>query len=94
MIYLVSNEQIKDIYNDKKIDFDRYNIEIKTSLSTKQFSVVVDFVNNEITGDCVAYGSWFDIGLDECIELLEEVQKHNKSIRNFKHIIENLQRRN
>lgn len=76
MIKLVSSEQI-----NKGIDFDRYNIEIKSQLSTKQYSIVVDFLSEEISGDCVAYGSWFDIESSECIEILQEVFKHYEPIR-------------
>lgn len=86
MITLTSSEQIQGTYENIKMDFDRYNIEVKSQLSTKDYSVIVDFKNNEITGDCVAYGSWFDIELDECLELLKEIFKTNKPIRNFKYI--------
>lgn len=91
MIKLISNEQIKGTHDNTKVDFDRYNIEIKSQISTKEYSVVVDFLNEEITGDCVAYGSWFDIELDECLELLKEVLKDNEPIRKLDYIIDNLQ---
>lgn len=86
MIKLIRAEQMKTEIEGKKVDFDRYNIEVKSQLSTKQYSIVVDYLNNEITGDCVAFGSWFDIELDECLELLNEVLKDNKPIRKINFI--------
>lgn len=86
MIKLIRAEQIKTEIEGEKVDFDRYNIEVKSQLSTKQYSIVVDYLNNEITGDCVAFGSWFDIELDECLELLNEVLKDNKPIRKINFI--------
>lgn len=88
MLKLVSSEQMQTIINEKEVDFDRYNIEIESQISTKQYSVVVDFKREEISGDCVAFGSWFDIESKECIELLEEVSKDHKPIRDFSNIIE------
>lgn len=88
MIKLVSCEQIKGTHNNVKMDFDRYNIEVKSQLSTKEYAVIVDFINEEITGDCVAYGSWFDIEATEGIYLLEEILKDNDPKRNFSGIIE------
>ncbi|HLR71884.1 MAG TPA: hypothetical protein VK085_10705 [Pseudogracilibacillus sp.] len=87
MITLVSSEQIKCNYEGEKLNFDRYNIEVKGQLSTKDYSIVVDFLKKEITGDCVAYGSWFDIELNDCLALLKSVFKTNKPIRDFKLII-------
>lgn len=88
MIKLVSSEQMKGTHNNEKMDFDRYNIEVKRQLSTKEYSVIVDFLNEEITGDCVAYGSWFDIEATEGIFLLEEILKENEPIRDYTGIIE------
>ena len=88
MIKLESTEQIKGIYNNRNIDWDRYTIEVSTAMATKEFSVVVDFINEEITGDCIAYGLWFDIETEDCMELLKTIFETNKPKRDFKHIIE------
>ena len=77
MIKVSSVETIKDTQNNK-YDFDRYNLEIKTGLSTKEVSVQVSFIENEdeiITGDIIAFGSWYDLELDECIEYLKIVKE-------------------
>ena len=80
---LIKSEQIKVVEKGKEVDFDRYDIEVGSQISTKEYSIVVDFKNKEITGDCVAYGSWYDIEEKEAVELLKEVMKNNKPIRDF-----------
>lgn len=89
MIKVSSVETIKDTQNNK-YDFDRYNLEIKTGLSTKEVSVQVSFIENEneiITGDIIAFGSWYDLELDECIEYLKIVKEQNKMKRDFSKFI-------
>lgn len=89
MIKVSSVETIKDTQNNK-YDFDRYNLEIKTGLSTKEVSVQVSFIENEdeiITGDIIAFGIWYDLELDECIEYLKIVKEQNKMKRNFSKFI-------
>lgn len=89
MIKVSSVETIKDTQNNK-YDFDRYNLEIKTGLSTKEVSVQVSFIENEdeiITGDIIAFGSWYNLELDECIEYLKIVKEQNKMKRDFSKFI-------
>lgn len=74
MITFDSNEQIKGTYENKEYDFDRYNFIKRRPLSTHEISIVVDFKRNEITGDTVAYGSWYDLDLEECIDYLKTLQ--------------------
>lgn len=89
MIKVSSVETIKDTQNNK-YDFDRYHLEIKTGLSTKEVSVQVSFIENEdeiITGDIIAFGSWYDLELDECIEYLKIVKEQNKKMPDFSKFI-------
>lgn len=89
MIKVSSVETIKDTQNNK-YDFDRYNLEIKTGLSTKEVSVQVSFIENEdeiIIGDIIAFGSWYNLELDECIEYLKIVKEQNKMKRDFSKFI-------
>lgn len=89
MIKVSSVETIKDTQNNK-YDFDRYNLEIKTGLSTKEVSVQFSFIENEdeiITGDIIAFGSWYDLELDECIGYLKIVKEQNKMKRDFSKFI-------
>lgn len=74
MIKFDYSEQIKGTYENKKYDFDRYNFIKRTPLSTQEISIVVNFKGNEITGDTIAYGSWYDLELEECIDYLKTLQ--------------------
>lgn len=82
MIKLESSEEIKGIYGNKKYDLDRYNFVERTGLSTKEISIDVDFERNEITGDKIAYGSWYKLELEECIKFLKTLQS-NEIKRDF-----------
>lgn len=86
MIKLTSTDQIIRVHENQELNFDRYDIEVGTPFSTKEYSIVVDFLNEEITGECIAYGSWFYIEEKECLELLEIILKDNKPVRDFSHI--------
>lgn len=86
MAKLESTEQIRGIYDNQKYDFDRYNFITCSPVATKEISVVVDFANDEISGDKIAYGSWFKIELIECIELLETLKPCDIK-RDFKNIL-------
>ena len=48
MIKLTSTDQIIGVYDKQKLDFDRYDIEVSTTFSTKDYSLVVDFINEEV----------------------------------------------
>lgn len=90
MSILKSSEQIRGTYDNQKCDFDRYNFITQSPIATKEISVVVDFENGELTGDKIAHGSWFDIELVECIELLETL-KPCEIKRDFKEILKSNQ---
>ena len=84
MLVVLSNENMNFLYEGKQVDFDRYNLEERTQISTKQISIVVDFKNEEISGDIVAHGGWYDLSLDECLEYIKVV---DNPIRNFDSIV-------
>lgn len=86
MIKFESSEQIKGIYDDKEYDFDRYNFIVRPVFTEKETSIVVNFKKNTITGDQIAYGSWYDIELQECIDCLKTLQP-NEILRDFNHLI-------
>lgn len=85
--YNKENCEFETYYENKEYDFDRYNFIKKRPLSTHETSVVVDFKMNKITGDTIAYGSWYDIELQECIEYLKTLQS-NEIKRDFNKLIE------
>ncbi|EJS44929.1 hypothetical protein ICG_06117 [Bacillus cereus BAG1X1-3] len=86
MITLKYSEPVKGTYENKEYDFDRYDFIKKRPISTHETSVFVDFIGNKITGDTIAYGSWYDIELQECIEYLKTLQP-SEILRDFNHLI-------
>lgn len=86
MIRLVNVELINCIIEGKKYDYERYNFEERTPFSTKETSVTVDFGDNKIFGDRIAYGEWGNIELDECIKFLKTL-KPNEIYRDFSSLI-------
>ena len=59
-LYVYSADLI-EVDNNKPQDFDLYEIEARSSLETRELSLVVDFINKEVSGDIVAFGSWYDL---------------------------------
>lgn len=86
MITLKYSEPVKGTYENREYDFDRYDFIKKRPISTHETSVIVDFIGNKITGDTIAYGSWYDIELQECIEYLKTLQP-SEILRDFNHLI-------
>ncbi len=84
--YNKEKSEFETYYENKEYDFDRYNFIKKRPLSTHETFVVIDFKNNKITGDTIAYGSWYDIELEECIDYLKTLQS-NEIKRDFSDIL-------
>ncbi|SDL36587.1 hypothetical protein [Lacicoccus qingdaonensis] len=82
---IVASQNIQAFVDGQKVDLDRYDFEEQSALSTKDVSVVIDFENEEITGDCIAYGGWFELSVDKCLEYIQSIEK---PIRNFDDILE------
>ena len=75
-----------EVDNNKPQDFDLYEIEARSSLETRVLCLVVDFINKEVSGDIVAFGSWYDLDKETVIELLNQLKKENKILRTFNFI--------
>ncbi|MEK5105038.1 hypothetical protein MKX83_24155 [Cytobacillus sp. FSL M8-0252] len=86
----IETEIIKCTVQGKQYDCDRYNIDIKTPLSTKEYSVSVDFHNKEIWGDTVQYGSLYTLENEEIKEILTLVEKEGKTLRPFKELLQKI----
>lgn len=84
MLKVVSSGSMNFMYEGSQVDFDRYDIEEESQMSTKQISIVIDFKNNEISGDIVAYGGWYDLSVEECLDYIKVI---NNPIRNFDSIL-------
>lgn len=80
------NEQIKGNYEGKDYDFDRYNFEIRTPMSHQDWSIVVNFLNDDIEGDAVRYGNWDDLVIEECLMCLATLEPHQIK-RDFAHML-------
>jgi len=81
----IASQNIQAFVDGQKLDLDRYDFEEQSPLSTKEVSVVIDFENEEIEGDCIAYGGWYELSVDECLEYIQSI---DKPIRNFDDILE------
>lgn len=70
-------------------EIDVYRVEKKRALSTQEMSVVVDFENNKITGDCIAYGEWGTLELEECKEILMAIPEIER-LRKFEDVLNSI----
>lgn len=80
---LVRNESIKCTVDGKDYDFDRYEFESKL-MSTKEIAVTVSYIEDDKTpveGDIIAFGSWGDLSLEECLECLQFLQDNDLNKR-------------
>lgn len=82
MAQFIQSEQIIYTQGNEKIDIDRYDFETRS----KETSVIVDFTKNKIYGDKIAFGEWYKIEFEECIELLKTLEIH-EVIRDFNGLI-------
>ncbi|SOC45086.1 hypothetical protein [Salinicoccus kekensis] len=83
MIEVISREKIQTVFEGEEIDYDIYIMEEKTPFSTKEVTIIVDFKKEELTGDCIAYGGFYDISIDECLSYIKEI---THPIRTFDYI--------
>lgn len=83
MLKVVSSENMDFLHEGKIVDFDRYNLEEQSQISTKQISIVIDFKNEEISGDIVAHGDWYDLSVDECLEYIRVIDNPIRSFDNM-----------
>lgn len=70
--------KMKGIDNNKPYDFDLYEIEARSPLATRELSLIVDFINKEVSGDIVAFGSWYDLDQSTVIDLLRQLIEVNQ----------------
>lgn len=66
-------------------DFDIYSFEVKNPLSTSEYSVTIDFKNNKISGEYIAYGEWNDLEIEDCLVILDTLTDEEK-LRDFSSI--------
>lgn len=82
-IQSIELEVVQGSYSGKQWDTDRYLIEVKTPMSTQEFTVSVDHTDKEVTGDCIRYGDWGDVDPGELQELIEKIEAAGKLSRSY-----------
>ncbi|QIW88618.1 hypothetical protein P59_249 [Bacillus phage P59] len=80
----IEHEDIKGTWDGKEYDFDRYNVEMRSPMATHEYSVVVDHLNKQLSGDCIRYGSWDDLIPEEVKEILDIVEAEGHIKRPYK----------
>lgn len=76
--------KIESVYEGEEINHDIYIIEEKTPLSTKEITIVVDHIKEEIIGDMIAYGGFSKLDSEECLRYVLEI---DNPIRDFSYIL-------
>ncbi|KST48904.1 hypothetical protein [Enterococcus durans] len=73
--------EMKGVDNNKNYDFDLYHIEARSPISTREISLYIDFIDKEVSGDIIAFGSWYDLETESVIEVLKQFKKENQLLR-------------
>ncbi|MFP3723412.1 hypothetical protein SFC57_24145 [Niallia circulans] len=63
-------------------NIDNYYFEEKGSFSTKDVIITIDFMSQEVNGECVVYGDWLVLEHEECLRYLQQLGE-NEIIRQF-----------
>lgn len=74
-------------YKKDEYDVDYYIIEESKPPFSKDCTIYVDYFNKTISGNCIAYGMWFDLNKNECIETLLNIEKNGRLLRDYKKFI-------
>ena len=86
MIKIINTEQIIENSDAYNLNFDRYTLEQKSPLATKEIFITVDFQEHAqpiFSGEIIAYGQWTDLTLAECIPYLNVIICEHAMLRDF-----------
>lgn len=75
--YEIISEQIIDEYSN----LDIYTLTYSTAFNTNQVSIVINYVEELIGGDKIAYGSWFDLDEQEAMKYIEIIKENGELLR-------------
>lgn len=78
--------EMRGINNNEKYNFDLYQIEARSPMSTKEISLTVDFIEKKISGDIIAFGDWYDLDKETVIEIIKQIEKENQTLRTINFI--------
>ena len=76
-------QMMKGINNNERYNFDLYELELKTLLVNQEISITVDFIKQEIEGNVVKFGGWYDLEKEEILSILNQIKLENKILRSF-----------
>ena len=76
--------KLVETYSHKQ--FDVYRVDVKQLLTTKEITIMIDFEYGEIAGDCIAFGGWYDLSINECKGILKAIPIE-KRLRNFGNLL-------
>ncbi|MEG0188692.1 MAG: hypothetical protein RR668_08530 [Algoriella sp.] len=72
-------------------DFDKYVIKKGSSDTINEYSIIVDYKNENISGACYRYGFLNHmVDTKEAIKMLEDINKYSTPIRDFTSLIDKM----
>jgi len=69
------------MYDGKYVDQDYYTLSDSSPMSTKEIDIYIDYREDTIRGDQIAYGSWDDIPEEELYDFVQQMEKEGLLIR-------------
>ena len=78
--------EIRGINNHQKYDFDLYQIEARSPMSTREITLTVDFIEKKVSGDIIAFGDWYELDKETVIEIIKQIEKENQTLRTINFI--------
>lgn len=78
--------EMRGINNHQKYDFDLYQIEACSPMSTREITLTVDFIEKKVSGDIIAFGDWYDLDIESVNEILKQLKKEEQTLRTINFI--------
>lgn len=78
--------EMRGINNHQKYDFDLYQIEVRSPMSTREITLTVDFIEKKVSGDIIAFGDWHDLDIESVNEILKQLKKEEQTLRTINFI--------
>ena len=82
----VTVTEMRGINNHQKYDFDLYQIEARSPMSTREITLTVDFIEKKVSGDIIAFGDWYDLDIESVNEILKQLKKEEQTLRTINFI--------
>ncbi|WP_231598695.1 hypothetical protein [Enterococcus gallinarum] len=85
--------EMRGINNHQKYDFDLYQIEALSPMSTREITLTVDFIEKKVSGDIIAFGDWYDLDIESVNEILKQFKKGRTNIKNNQFYLKKYQKK-